>query len=260
MALTAIIAMLHDVVVSVGIYSIFGFEVTPATVVAFLTVLGYSLYDSIVVFDRIRDNERRVVAAGMTAGDLINVSTNQVLMRSINTTLASALPGDLAAADRCRAVRPGDAARVRHRPAGRDAHRCVLVDLPRLAAARAAEGPVGHVRRARLVARRSPAAARICAPSSSPVPAACARCRGGVAAGAPRRRGRIRPPERRCGRPGRHGGARRAGAGRPPADPPAAAAQEEAPVRPTAEPSGEGPDVVTRSSGGARGAEPRCDR
>jgi preprotein translocase subunit SecF len=92
MAVTAIAAMVHDVLVSVGIYSVFGFEVTPATVVAFLTVLGYSLYDSIVVFDRIRDNERRVAAAGMTAGDLINVSTNQVLMRSINTTLSSALP------------------------------------------------------------------------------------------------------------------------------------------------------------------------
>jgi preprotein translocase subunit SecF len=92
MALTALIAMVHDVIVSVGIYSIFGFEVTPATVVAFLTVLGYSLYDSIVVFDRIRDNERRVAAAGLTAGDLINISTNQVLMRSINTTLSSALP------------------------------------------------------------------------------------------------------------------------------------------------------------------------
>jgi preprotein translocase subunit SecF len=92
MALTALLAMVHDVLVSVGIYSVFGFEVTPATVVAFLTVLGYSLYDSIVVFDRIRDNERRVAAAGMTAGDLINISTNQVLLRSINTTLSSSLP------------------------------------------------------------------------------------------------------------------------------------------------------------------------
>lgn len=92
MALTAILAMIHDVLVSVGIYSVFGFEVTPATVVAFLTVLGYSLYDSIVVFDRIRDNERRVAAAGLTAGDLINISTNQVLLRSINTSLSSALP------------------------------------------------------------------------------------------------------------------------------------------------------------------------
>ncbi len=92
MALTALLAMIHDVAISVGIYSVFGFEVTPATIVAFLTVLGYSLYDSIVVFDRIRDNERRIAAAGLSAGDLINVSTNQVLLRSINTTLASALP------------------------------------------------------------------------------------------------------------------------------------------------------------------------
>ena len=84
--------MIHDVIVSVGIYSVFGFEVTPATIVAFLTVLGYSLYDSIVVFDRIRDNERRIAGAGLSAGDLINVSSNQVLLRSINTTLASALP------------------------------------------------------------------------------------------------------------------------------------------------------------------------
>ncbi len=92
MAVTAILAMIHDVIVSVGIYSVFGFEVTPATIVAFLTVLGYSLYDSIVVFDRIRDNERRIAGAGLSAGDLINVSSNQVLLRSINTTLASALP------------------------------------------------------------------------------------------------------------------------------------------------------------------------
>ena len=92
MALTALLAMIHDVVISIGIYSVFGFEVTPATVIAFLTVLGYSLYDSIVVFDRILNNERRVAAAGLTAGDLINISMNQVLLRSINTTLASSLP------------------------------------------------------------------------------------------------------------------------------------------------------------------------
>ena len=68
MALTALLAMIHDVAISVGIYSVFGFEVTPATIVAFLTVLGYSLYDSIVVFDRIRDNERRIASAGAVGG------------------------------------------------------------------------------------------------------------------------------------------------------------------------------------------------
>jgi preprotein translocase subunit SecF len=92
MAVAAIVAMLHDVVVAAGIYSVFGFEVTPPTVVAFLTILGYSLYDTIVVFDRVKENERRMVAAGLGAGDLVNVSTNQVLMRSLNTSISALLP------------------------------------------------------------------------------------------------------------------------------------------------------------------------
>jgi len=92
MAVSAIVAMLHDVVVSAGIYSIVGFEVTPPTVIAFLTILGYSLYDTIVVFDRVRENERRVAAAGLTAGDLVNISANQVLMRSLNTSISAVLP------------------------------------------------------------------------------------------------------------------------------------------------------------------------
>jgi preprotein translocase subunit SecF len=92
MALSAIIAMIHDVLISVGIYSVFGFAVTPATVIAFLTILGYSLYDSIVVFDRIKENERRFAAAGLSAPDLVNVSVNQVLLRSVNTSVAGVLP------------------------------------------------------------------------------------------------------------------------------------------------------------------------
>lgn len=92
MAVASIIAMLHDILVSVGIYSVFRFEVTPATVIAFLTILGYSLYDSIVVFDKMRENERRVASAGLSSADLVNVSTNQVLLRSLTTTMASALP------------------------------------------------------------------------------------------------------------------------------------------------------------------------
>ncbi len=92
MAVASIIAMFHDIVISVGIYSVFRFEVTPATVIAFLTILGYSLYDSIVVFDRMRENERRIATAGLSAADLVNVSTNQVLLRSLTTTMASALP------------------------------------------------------------------------------------------------------------------------------------------------------------------------
>ena len=92
MAVAAIAAMLHDVLLSVGVYSLLGFEVTPATVVAFLTILGFSLYDTIVVFDKVQENQRRYVAARMPYGDVINVSMNQVLMRSINTSIAAVLP------------------------------------------------------------------------------------------------------------------------------------------------------------------------
>jgi preprotein translocase subunit SecF len=92
MALSAILAMIHDVFVAVGIYSLFGFAVTPATVIAFLTILGYSLYDTIVVFDRMKENERRLAASGLSAADLVNVSVNQVLLRSLNTSIAGVLP------------------------------------------------------------------------------------------------------------------------------------------------------------------------
>jgi preprotein translocase subunit SecF len=92
MALAAIIAMVHDVVISVGIYSIFQFIVTPPTVIAFLTILGYSLYDTIVVFDRVKENEARFAAQRPPYDDIINVSMNQVLMRSLNTSFSSIIP------------------------------------------------------------------------------------------------------------------------------------------------------------------------
>ena len=92
MALAAIAAMAHDVLISVGIYSMIGFSVTPATVTAFLTILGFSLYDTIVVFDKVHDNTKRFSASRVSYGDITNVSMNQVLMRSINTSLAAVLP------------------------------------------------------------------------------------------------------------------------------------------------------------------------
>jgi len=92
MAIAAILAMLHDVIVSVGLYSIFQFLITPPTVIAFLTILGYSLYDTIVVFDRIRENEARFLTQKPSYDDVINVSMNQVLMRSIMTTFSSVIP------------------------------------------------------------------------------------------------------------------------------------------------------------------------
>lgn len=92
MAMAAIAAVVHDVLISVGVYSVFGFLVTPATVVAFLTILGYSLYDTIVVFDKVKENQERFAPYRVPYGDVINVSMNQVLMRSLNTSIAAVLP------------------------------------------------------------------------------------------------------------------------------------------------------------------------
>jgi preprotein translocase subunit SecF len=93
MALAAFIAMIHDVLVAIGIYSIFNFQVTPDTVVAILTILGYSLYDTVVVFDRVRDNTRGIGTSGrLTYPQLINLSMNQTLARSINTSAVAILP------------------------------------------------------------------------------------------------------------------------------------------------------------------------
>ena len=93
MAVAAIIAVVHDVLISVGVYSVFQFEVTPGTVIAFLTILGYSIYDTIVVDDKIKENERLVGLSGrMTYTQMVSVSMNQVLWRSLNTTITSLLP------------------------------------------------------------------------------------------------------------------------------------------------------------------------
>ena len=92
MAIAALLAVFHDVFISVGIYSIFGFEVTPATVIAFLTILGFSLYDTIVVFDKVHENTRQMITQRASYSEIVNKSMNQVLMRSINTSLAAVLP------------------------------------------------------------------------------------------------------------------------------------------------------------------------
>ena len=92
MALAALVAMAHDVLFAVGVYTVFQFEVTPATVIAFLTILGYSLYDTIVVFDRVQENEGKYAGVRMPYPDVVNISMNQVLMRSINTSISSILP------------------------------------------------------------------------------------------------------------------------------------------------------------------------
>ena len=92
MAAGALAAVVHDVLISVGVYSITGLEVTPATVVAFLTILGFSLYDTIVVFDKVDENQKRFANTRVPYADIVNVSMNQTLMRSLNTTVAAVLP------------------------------------------------------------------------------------------------------------------------------------------------------------------------
>ncbi len=93
MALAGIIALLHDLLITAGIYSLVGFEVTPATVIALLTILGFSLYDTVVVFDKVRENTAGLeVAAKRTYTQATNEAVNQTLMRSINTSLIALLP------------------------------------------------------------------------------------------------------------------------------------------------------------------------
>ena len=93
MAVGALVAVAHDIIISVGVYAVFRFEVTPATVIAFLTIMGYSLYDTIVVYDKVRDITARVGATGRyTYTEMMNLALNQVLARSINTTITSLIP------------------------------------------------------------------------------------------------------------------------------------------------------------------------
>jgi preprotein translocase subunit SecF len=93
MAIAAIIAVIHDVFITVGIYALVGFDVTPATVIGFLTILGYSLYDTVVVFDKVRENTRTITSGSrMTYSQAANLAVNQTLVRSFNTSLIALLP------------------------------------------------------------------------------------------------------------------------------------------------------------------------
>jgi preprotein translocase subunit SecF len=93
MSLAAIISLLHDIIITAGVYGAFGFEITPSAVVGFLTILGYSLYDTVVVFDKIRENTTEDgPGASRTFGESVNLAVNQTLVRSINTGVVAALP------------------------------------------------------------------------------------------------------------------------------------------------------------------------
>ncbi|MGZ4611294.1 MAG: protein translocase subunit SecF, partial [Actinomycetes bacterium] len=93
MALAAIIALIHDLIITAGVYSLSGFEVSPSTVIALLTILGYSLYDTVVVFDKVRENIAGITGGSrMTLSQAANLAVNQTLVRSINTSIIALLP------------------------------------------------------------------------------------------------------------------------------------------------------------------------
>ena len=176
MALAAVVEVLHDLVLTAGIYALVGFEVTPATVIAVLTILGYSLYDTVVVFDKIHENiaergERHTISA------IVNMSVNQVLMRSINTSLTTLLPVGSLLFVGSLLLGAADPARVRPGPVRRGRRRHLLLDVPGLAAGGDVEGARGAL------------AARPAAPRAQERRGRVRRPRAGDG-----RRGRKRPP------------------------------------------------------------------
>ena len=93
LAVAALVALVHDLLITIGIYALTGFEVTPATVIGILTILGFSLYDTVVVFDKVRENTKGITSSNrMTYSDAANLALNQTLVRSINTSVVALLP------------------------------------------------------------------------------------------------------------------------------------------------------------------------
>ncbi|WP_445255776.1 protein translocase subunit SecF [Nocardioides aurantiacus] len=92
MSVAALVALAHDLVITIGIYAISGFEVTPATVTGVLTILGFSLYDTVVVFDKVKENTRATKGSRRTYAEQANLAVNQTLVRSINTSIVALLP------------------------------------------------------------------------------------------------------------------------------------------------------------------------
>jgi preprotein translocase subunit SecF len=93
MAIAAFVALLHDIVITVGVYALTGFEVSPTSVIGLLTILGYSLYDTVVVFDKVRENTAGLLTSQRsTYSDAANLALNQTLVRSINTSLTALIP------------------------------------------------------------------------------------------------------------------------------------------------------------------------
>ena len=92
MSLSTLAALVHDLIITIGVYALFQIEVSPSSVVALLTILGYSLYDTVVVFDKIKENTVNLASSKLSYSDNVNKSLNEVLLRSINTSLSALIP------------------------------------------------------------------------------------------------------------------------------------------------------------------------
>ncbi|HMQ65613.1 MAG TPA: protein translocase subunit SecF [Arachnia sp.] len=92
MSIAAIVAVVHDLLLTIGAFALLGFTVTPSTIIGVLTILGYSLYDTVVVFDKIRENVRGLTETNKTYSYQANLAVNQVVIRSVNTTIIGVLP------------------------------------------------------------------------------------------------------------------------------------------------------------------------
>jgi preprotein translocase subunit SecF len=188
MAIAAIVALLHDIVVTAGIYALIGFEVTPSTVIGLLTILGFSLYDTVVVFDKVDENTKDLAKSSRsTYGEAANLALNQTLMRSINTSVIALLPvaGLLfVGAGLLGAGTLKDLALVLFVGLAVGTYSSIFLATPVLAELKERE-PEQQALRKRVLARRA-AEARAAASGTPRGPVASAR-RGGAAAGAGRR-------------------------------------------------------------------------
>ena len=189
MAIGAMVALLHDIIVTAGFYSLIGFEVTPSTVIGFLTILGFSLYDTVVVFDKVDENTKGLErSARMTWSEAANLAINQTLMRSINTSVIALLPvaGLLFVGAGLLGVGTlKDLALVLFVGLAAGTYSSIVLATPVVADLKEREPEVQALRR-RVLARRAAAARAAGSPAAAPAgPVASARrarpARGGVA-------------------------------------------------------------------------------
>ena len=178
MATAALVALAHDIVITIGVYALAGFQVSPATVIGLLTILGYSLYDTVVVFDKVRENTAGLLGTSRTTySQAANLALNQTLVRSINTSLIALLPVAAILVTGIYPARPRRARGPGARAVRRHAVRNLLLDLHRHAGA-------GRTQGARAAVQGAGASGSRCAP----------RAAGQHSGPRPRRRRPGRPP------------------------------------------------------------------